>query len=383
MCIVRIDTAISVVRSVMKVLSPILWGVAMAYIMNPAMKIIEKYLKKIIERKKPHPKLIRTISVTVVLLIIAAAITALTAFIVPAVGDSIENFKHNYETYSQNIEKWVDDLVEQFPEISATVDQQFDKLMEYADSTIKKIYPGIENIIISIKDGAWAFLVGIKDFVLGLIVMVYLLSSKERFKAQLKKCVYSIFRKKTYTGLFTVWHKADSTFSGFMSGKIIDSIIIGLLCYIIMKVFGISSYPELISLIIGVTNIVPFFGPIVGAIPGAFLILLDKPHQFIGYVVFVVILQQFDGNILGPKILGDSTGLPAFWVMFAILVGGGLFGFPGMILGVPALSVIFALTTEAMNRKLEQKHLPTDTDAYYNVGVIKEINDDNDDITIE
>ena len=224
--------------------------------------------------------------------------------------------------------------------------------------------PGIEDFVSNVTKGALNFLIGIKDFILGLIVSVYLLLSKENLLAQIKKMTLAIFPKRTCQRIFNVYHKSNKMFIGFISGKIIDSIIIGILCFIIMRIIGIN-YSVLISLIIGVTNIIPFFGPFIGAIPSAMLVFFDDPRDVIPFLIFILILQQFDGNILGPRILGDSTGLPAFWVLFAIFLGGGLFGFTGMLLGVPTFALIYALFRDFIENNLKNKRLPTETKAYY------------------
>ena len=161
------------------------------------------------------------------------------------------------------------------------------------------------------------------------------------------------------------------TFGGFISGKLLDSLIIGILCFAGTSIMG-TPYPVLISVIIGVTNIVPFFGPYLGAIPSAVLILMIDPMQCLYFLIFILILQQFDGNILGPKILGDSTGLSSFWVIFSITLFGGIMGVPGMVIGVPTFAVIYALCRRRINRNLKKKNLPTETDEYKNLGSIKE-----------
>ncbi|MGN0585672.1 MAG: AI-2E family transporter, partial [Oscillospiraceae bacterium] len=194
-------------------------------------------------------------------------------------------------------------------------------------------------------------------------VAIYLLCGKERFLAQLRKLVCAIFPKDAAGSIFNVASHTNKTLSGFISGKIIDSFIIGVITFISMTIMNMD-FVALISVVIGVTNIIPFFGPFIGAIPCAFLLLVAAPKQVIPFVIFIIILQQFDGNILGPKILGDSTGLSSFWVMFAIFLGGGLFGFAGMLLGVPVFAVIYSLVSEFIDFLLSKKGASTNTDDY-------------------
>ena len=211
--------------------------------------------------------------------------------------------------------------------------------------------------------GIFGFVLALKNFLLGIIVSIYLLLSKETLLAQVKKTILALFNKKTCEKTFMIYHKSNGLFIGFITGKIIDSLIIGILCFIGMTIFKMP-YSVLISVIIGVTNIIPFFGPFIGAIPSALLILLAKPSFLLPFLIFVFVLQQFDGNILGPRILGDSTGLPAFWVLFSIFLGGGLFGFVGMLLGVPTFALVYALFRTFIEHRLESKNLPKETDAY-------------------
>lgn len=161
-------------------------------------------------------------------------------------------------------------------------------------------------------------------------------------------------------------HYVNKTFGKFINGKLIDSLVIGVLCFIFMSIVN-WPYAMLISVIVGVTNIIPFFGPFIGAIPSALLILMVDPLTCLYFLIFILILQQLDGNVIGPKILGGSTGLPSFWIMFAILVGGGMFGFAGMILGIPVFACVYAYTAYSVNKKLDQKGMTTDLGVYKNM----------------
>ena len=187
--------------------------------------------------------------------------------------------------------------------------------------------------------------------------------SKDTFSAQGKKVIYAIFKREKGNKVLGAIDYIDSVFSGFIYGKIVDSVIIGLICFIFCTIVDMP-YATLISVIIGVTNIIPFFGPFIGAIPSAFLVLVESPTMCLVFVVFVIVLQQLDGNIIGPLILGDSTGLSSFWVLFAIMVGGNLFGFPGMVLGVPTFACIYALVTIILRDGLNRNGLSNDTEFF-------------------
>lgn len=344
------------IQKFFKVIAPITWGVVIAYICNPIMKFVEKYLKKIIERKKPHKKLVRSISVGVSMLLLIAILIGLVSVVVIQVSDSIMEILYSIPQYIKQLEDLVVKLLGDYPQIVQQIEAQLDtiqpKLIEFANSII----PKLGDWSMRIKDSAIDFIIALKDFIIGFIVALYLLLSKETFVSQGRKITYAVFPKNVSKNILMVCSKANSTLSGFLSGKLLDSFIIGAACFIVMTICK-WEFATLISVIIGVTNIIPFFGPFIGAIPSAFLLLMAAPQQVIPFVAFIIILQQIDGNILGPKILGDSTGLSPFWVMFAIFVGGGLFGFAGMLLGVPVFAVIYAMFSEFIAHLLKMRKL--------------------------
>ena len=207
-----------------------------------------------------------------------------------------------------------------------------------------------------------------------MIVSVYLLFSKETFIGQFKKLTYALFKPKRANIIIETARKSNEIFGGFISGKILDSAIIGVIAYIVLAIMKMPD-TVLVAVIIGVTNVIPFFGPFIGAVPSFIIIVLQNPIQGLYFLIFIVVLQQIDGNIIGPKILGSSTGLSAFWVVFAILVFGGLWGFPGMLLGVPLMAVIYYVAQKTVSYFLKKRGLTTDTLAYvYLTKVDKESN---------
>lgn len=351
-------------KSFAKVIAPITWGIVIAYVINPVVMWSEKLLKRIIEKKKKHPKLIRAISVAFSLIFLIAVIIAIVSILLPQVMDSIVGIAGNFTTYMNNFEAWIYKFVEDYPDIYDAVQAQFDTIQPKLNDFVNNLIPQLADIAVKLKDGAIGFVMGLKDFIIGFIVAIYLLFSKEKFIAQMRKVVTAIFPKYFAQGVLNVASHTNQTLGGFISGKLLDSMIIGVLTFICMTIMKMD-FVALISVVIGVTNIIPFFGPFIGAIPSAVLLLVAAPKQVIPFVIFIVILQQFDGNILGPKILGDSTGLSPFWVMFAIFVGGGLFGFAGMLLGVPVFAVIYSLISDFVNFLLKRKGLSVETGTYY------------------
>ncbi|MGN0675856.1 MAG: AI-2E family transporter [Oscillospiraceae bacterium] len=364
----RFSSISGFIKEIFRVLAPVTWGIVIAYICNPIMKFFENLMKKLFDRKKPHPKLDRCISIFISMLLLIAIIASLLAIIIIQVRDSLMEILYNIPAYITQLETLVTKWLGDYPEIVDMFESQLEtiqpKLIDFANNLI----PKLGDISLKLKDGAIDFVVALKDFIIGFIVAIYLLYSKEIFAAQARKLIYAFFPKKVGKSILKISSKANSTLSGFISGKLLDSLIIGILCFIAMS-FMKMNFVALISVIIGVTNVIPFFGPFFGAIPSAILLLMAAPKQVIPFIIFIIILQQFDGNILGPKILGDSTGLTPFWVMFAIFVGGGLFGFAGMLLGVPVFAVIYALVSDFTAYLLKRKKLSHRTNDYRNIDI--------------
>lgn len=351
------------IKSVANVLAPVTWGIVIAYLANPIMKVIEKFLKKIFDKEKPHPKLTRGLATTFSLVLLLAVVVALIAILLPQVMDSVVGIANNFTVYIGNFQNWIYGLFEDYPQITEEINNVFNTIQPKIIETVNNIIPQLANMAVKLKDGAIVFIVALKDFVIGFIVAIYLLCGKERFLAQLRKLVCAVFPNDAAGSIFNIAAHTNKTLSGFISGKLIDSFIIGVITFISMTIMKMD-FVALISVVIGVTNVIPFFGPFIGAIPCAFLLLVAAPKQVIPFVIFIIILQQFDGNILGPKILGDSTGLSSFWVMVAIFLGGGLFGFAGMLLGVPVFAVIYSLVSEFLDFLLAKKGVSTNTDDY-------------------
>lgn len=386
----KIDSLLKLVGKLVKVLMPIIWGFIIAYLLNPIMISFEKIVRRFIFNKKPHDKATRRISVVLTTLAMFMILAALIYFIIPQVIQSVQSIFENFNIWTDNIKNFSNSLFQDHPELKEFIDSEFDTITEYFQGFITKLEPEFNKMLTNLTKGVFAFLIGLKDFLLGLIVSIYLLLSKEKLISQFKKTTLALFSKRTCMKLFSIGNKSNKMFMGFISGKIIDSIIICLICFISMSILNLTGILDtdfviLISVIIGVTNIIPFFGPFIGAIPSAFLILLENPIDTIPFLIFVLILQQFDGNILGPRILGDSTGLPAFWVLFAIFLGGGLFGFAGMLLGVPVFALIYSLFRGYVENRLEFKNMPKDTveysgnvEKYYMIKRAKDIKEDND-----
>ncbi len=361
LCIFKFSNIWSIIGKAVTVLMPAIWGFAIAFILNPVMKFFDKTISKYVFRKKSYPRITRAISVSLVTILLLILICGVIAIILPSFIESLfEIFKSAPEMISK-VQDFINDTFKDNKDILDALTQKLSELSNDTTTLWKQIEPMLTNLMSSI----WSVVTFLKNFLIGIIISIYLLYSKERLIAQSKKVMLAFSKRKKFETTSLILNRANKTFSGFISGKLLDSLIIGVLCGIVLTVFKFP-YPLMISVFVGITNIIPFFGPFIGAIPSAVLILLVEPKMVIWFIVIIVILQQFDGNVLGPKILGDSTGLPAIWVLVSILIGGGLFGFAGMILSVPAFALIYDLTREYIAERLRKKHLPTDTNFYKN-----------------
>jgi predicted PurR-regulated permease PerM len=323
---------------------PILYGLAIGYLINPIMMFFERLLLKAADArgvKKKWKRLIRTVSSILAVLVFLLIIVMLLSMVIPEVSANISNL---VDTMPAQINSFIVHLNEWEygnREITAILEEYLVTAADWIEDWLKNsLLPQTKDYVATVTSGLINVLNAFKNIVIGLIVSIYVMCEKENFEGQAKKIIFALFPARAANQVIQVFHTTNEIFGGFIKGKLLDSLIIGILCYIVLCIIRMP-YTLLVSVIVGVTNIIPFFGPFIGAIPSTFLILLVDPLYAVYFVIFVVILQQIDGNIIGPKILGDSTGLSSFWVMFAILVGSGLFGVMGMLLGCPVFAVIY------------------------------------------
>lgn len=350
------------------ILQPIIIGIVIAYLINPIMVFFEKHLMRWIEpkmkKKAKAKKLCRGIATLGALAVFILIIVVLLVMLVPQLVESIQGVA---TTLPNEVQHLIDKTNKYLSSDSEAANFVEDTLI-YATNYIKDwamndLLPKSNTYLTSITTGLINVFKVLLNIIVGLIVSVYLLFSKETFIGQFKKLNYALFKPKKANIVIQTARKSNEIFGGFISGKILDSMIIGIICYIVLLIMKMP-YPVLVSVIVGVTNIIPFFGPFIGAVPSFIIIVLANPIQGLYFLIFVVILQQVDGNIIGPNILGDSTGLSPFWVIFSIMVGGGLFGFAGMLLGVPTFAVIYYIMQEILRYFLRKRDLPQDSSQY-------------------
>lgn len=360
-------------KAIYNILTPIVYAAAISYVLWPLIRFMEKsIIYRICEKKnwKPSEKVrhgIRMICVIVTLLLFFFGIYGLLSMLIPELINSITNIIDNLPRYINNIEKWLTNLLKNYPELEENSSMIFSTVTARAETWLTNdLLPKINLLVASFSTGFMGALLFLKNFLIGAMISIYLLYGKESYVAQGKRLLYCLFSTQTTNNIIRDLQYVDKTFGGFIIGKVLDSLIIGILCYIGTTILNLP-YALLVSVIVGVTNVIPFFGPYIGAVPSAVLILLVNPIQCIYFVIFILLLQQFDGNFLGPKILGGSTGLSSFMVIVAILVGGGLFGIFGMFVGVPACAIICTVIRNGIQSRLEKKKMPIDLESYRDI----------------
>ena len=323
------------------ILMPFIYGAVIAYLLKPVCNCVEDFLRRLLPEKMGTAA--NMLAVTISLLFGILVVYALIMMIVPQLITSVTTL---YYTARNNLNDFVDwashqEIIASNQKLLDFIETSYDNLQDTLDNIVRtKLVPSMQSLLSGAALGVMSFVTFLKNIIIGVIVSVYLLASRKKFGQQGKLILYSLVKPRWANLIMEEIRYADRMFGGFINGKILDSAIIGVLCYIACLIFKFPS-ALLVSVIIGVTNVIPFFGPFIGAIPATLLILIQNPIKALWFVLFVLVLQQVDGNIIGPKILGNTTGLSSFWVLFAILLFGGLWGFVGMIIGVPLFAVIY------------------------------------------
>ena len=367
-------------HDIIDILMPVIFGFAIAYLMTPVLNYIERKLlcplfdKCGLKQTKKRRSVQRGLSIFFTAFLFLAVIYLLLYMMISQLVPSVQNIISNFGQYRTNIINWVNQRLEDDPELEANILQLVNQYSAQLNKWISGLPSNIHLWLRTVTNTASNILGGVWNFIIGFIIAIYVLASKEKFAGQAKKILFAMFDKETANITIRNFRFTHRTFIGFLGGKIADSIIIGLLCFIGTTLLK-TPYAALVSVIIGFTNVIPFFGPYLGAIPSAILILIVDPmHPLncIYFVIFILVLQQFDGNFLGPKILGNSTGLTSFWVIFAITFFGGFFGVVGMIVGVPIFAVIYAAIKSIVNTRLQKKELPVETKQYEKLDYIDE-----------
>ena len=365
------------VGTIKTIISPFIYGFVMAYLLSPiynaTVRGLYKLLGKYFKNKQRLFSFCKLVASVVAVVCLIGAVAGLIALIVPQVIESLTGILKSLPQRLTQLSALFNDITSKMDnkrlamKMSEIYAQAQTNLIELAQT---KLLPGMGTLVGQVSTQVLLTLKTMMNVMIGVIACVYMLNSKERFQGQFKKVILATLPKEKAEAVFDFAKFTNRTFGGFINGKIIDSIIIGIICFILMKIFGFP-YPILISAIIGITNVIPFFGPFIGAIPAAIIILLVSPIHALYFLILIFILQQVDGNIIGPTILGNTTGIASFWVLFSIVIGGGLFGFIGMVLGVPVFAIIYYYFSRSINKRLEAKGLEFRTDSYEDLNKYK------------
>lgn len=364
----RMDSILGFLGEIFSILTPIILGAVIAYLLNPLVTITDKYTFSLCRRchlpLKMSSFIATAFSIALWLGLLVAGISFLFSMIVPELYSSIVKLAGDLRIYVNTIYDFINEHLQNNPQILSFVETGLDTITNSVYNWVNNdLIIQAQNIMSKLTVGISWVVSLVTNIVVSLIVSIYLLVSKKKFLGQAKKLLYVFLKPDTANAALSIFRQTNKIFGGFISGKLIDSLIIGVLCFIGVTILKMP-YPLLISVFVGITNIIPFFGPFIGAIPSAFLILLIDPGKCLIFILFIFLLQQLDGNVIGPAILGDSTGVSPFWIVFSILVGGGLFGFIGMLLGVPTFAVVYFLVKTFSEYHLRKKELPTDSMLY-------------------
>lgn len=366
--LLRFDEIKAFTATLFTILTPVVYGAVLAYLLAPVynwcVRKADDWLKPWLTSQKRRVGIGRFAGICVSLVLLVMVVAGLSSILVPELVKSIQSVADALPDNINNFVLWVQKVLNDHPDDAEQIIYYMNQLLEWAKGWGRDVLaPNMDKIITGLSSGMVSIVVGIKNILIGLIVMIYLLNMKDGLATIAKKCIYSAFPVAWANQIIDEARFIHQVFGGFIIGKLLDSLIIGVICFFCMTIMKMP-YVLLISVIIGVTNIIPFFGPFIGAVPSAVLVLLVNPLQCVYFLIFILLLQQFDGNILGPKILGNSTGVSSFWVLFSILLFGGLFGFVGMIIGVPTFAVIYRLLSDEVKAALRKRHLPVETADY-------------------
>lgn len=369
------------------ILMPVIYGAVLAYLLTPIYNRVSRRTRKLfsgfIKEEKWSAMAGRTAATIVSLAVLFAVVSGLLAILIPQLIASIRGIISSLPSNLNNLERWLLGILEDNPDLAAQVSSWLNgtsmELQNWVNQNIvpslvnmnENFFSNISDVITRVSSGVMGVMTVLKNVLIGVVVMVYMLNIKDSFCSHGKKIVYGLLPVSRANRVIREIRFIHEVFGGFIIGKLLDSLIIGILCFICLS-FMKMPYVMLVSVIVGVTNVIPFFGPFIGAIPSAFFILLVSPMQCLYFIIFVFLLQQFDGNILGPKILGDSTGISSFGVLFSILLFGGLFGFVGMIIGVPTFAVLYNLGKDGVEYFLRKKGLSCNTKDYETLDYIED-----------
>ena len=366
----------TVLASIGKILSPLISGVVIAFLLNPLVNFVDCRLRPLLQKKlkaQTAKNLSRTAGIVMALIVAGILVYGFFAMLLPQLYESVMSIVDNAGTYFNSIENWATNILEDNPDIQGYVDKGLEQLRGFIENWVKTTFlSDMSKLVTTVSTSVIAVVKSLTNFIIGLVASIYMLWSKDTFRAQTKKIMVATMRPSAADRLLALGRNAYRIFNGFIIGKLIDSAIIGVLCYIGCEILKMP-FTALVATIVGVTNVIPFFGPIIGAVPSAFLILLVDPLKAFYFVIFVIVLQQLDGNVIGPKILGNTVGISGFWVLASITIAASIFGFAGMLLGVPVFALIYVLISDGVNARLRKKQHSTVTEDYRDIQTVEDL----------
>lgn len=357
------------------IMSPILFGCLFAYLMNPVMKRTQRLFERLLKKTKlsegKQLVLAKTGGVIVSLIVLLLAFYALIALIVPNIVSSLEELLQasKLEGYYNRVNTWVNEVFAG-SRFEPWFHKALDSVLEFLTDWLKTI--DLTKILSGVTSSVYSVVMFVSNMLIGIVAAVYILLYQKKLCAQAKKITVAVFNTKHADRLFEIARRTNRIFSGYVIGKIIDAIFVGVVTYFALLIMGMPFAP-LIAVLVGVTNIIPFFGPFLGAIPSALLLLIEKPIDALYFILFILVLQMIDGNIIENRILGEKLGISDLWVLVAILIFGGIFGFGGMLLGVPIFAVIYTLIVDGVNGRLRRKRYPIETELYYSLQCVEDL----------
>lgn len=367
-CLFHVRYVLDFLNMLVHILMPLIYGLVLAYIMHPFVNLFEhKIFNKITKES-----LRRNLSIFCSIVIIIGALVALISFIIPQILLSVQSVIVNAPVYFNDLGEWIKDTFSN-SDVESSLLNNYEIVSNYLTTALNNVVlPMADNALSKLSSGIIGIVSFIFNFAIGFVFAVYILANTKRFSAGIRKNLYSVFNVDKVNGFIDEVGHINHVFGQFMIGKICDSGTVGICTLLFLLIFKYP-YPLLIAVIICLTDLIPYFGPYIGSVPSVLLILLVDPVKAITFILFMVILQQIDANFITPRIQKQATGLPSFWVLFAITLFGGLFGIVGMLIGVPCFTIIYELFNEFTDKRLKNKNLPVDTEYYEKVEIIEEV----------
>lgn len=365
--LINVKEILGFIGSIISIMMPLVFGLVLAYIMHPIVNFFDKKIFKKVEKEASR----RNLSILCTLFVILGVFTALFSIVLPELFQSIQSLIINVPDYLKDLEVYILNWLNDNQELKQSVMQNYDKVAEYlVNAANNVVLPVVDNIINGLSTGIIGIVSFLFNLVVGLVFAVYILANTKKFGAGIRKTLYSIFDVDKVNGFIDEIKHINHVFGQFMIGKVCDSSIVALSTFLFLIIFGYP-YPLLIAVIIGLTDLIPYFGPYIGTIPSALLICLVDPIKAITFILWIIVLQQIDSNLITPRIQTKATGLPSFWVLFAITLFGGLFGIIGLLIAVPCFTIIYELACEFVDKGLKKKNMPTEVEYYTKIDGIE------------